>query len=476
MAGFLDFNTMPSPMLEAMRTGGVETPETNRDVGALDITGQQQPQEQQQYQQQDPYQGYQQPPQMQQPPQSMGQGLQAFLRAPGNSQGLLAFASGMGKGETPLAGLGGAFGAVNDQINLDQKRQQEHEQAMATFQQKRDTLDETKRLNSGKIAGYAAKAAKDGMPKKIGGAGGQTTLLWPDSSITSHADEEVQQIYDTAQSAKAANATIIANGGAATKMLADPKTVEEYAKLEANFSGAANGFKDFQETKKMFEDTGGVSTFSRVVPGMPWVNKVLGTEDGVMHQKLAKLNMAGFLSYVKGMPGALSDKEGSRIEKAIPTPDAGPEIWAEFFKNDGPILEGAMKRAEATLNQRKANMAQVQSQASANNAGTLPTSPTMAPAKTVQDYPAPKSKALNYVQGGTDVRKPSEMSQETLDVLRKTDPEAFAKMMGQGAPSAPKTADNSGALASAKAAIAKGAPKDAVIKRLQQAGIDTTGL
>ena len=32
------------------------------------------------------------------------------------------------------------------------------------------------------------------------------------------------------------------------------------------------------------------------------------------------------------------------------------------------------------------------------------------------------------------------------------------------------------ALASAKAAIAKGAPRDAVIKRLQDAGIDPSGL
>lgn len=215
MLDFMNYGGNSSPMLDAMRMGNSSRANDPRYVGELDIRQPELPQQvpQEQAGMLDPSQQqpqFQPPMQQAQPQQQQGGGMQGWLSDPNNSKMLLAMAGGMGSGRTPLAGLGGAFSAASDELTNQDKMKQQHELAMSALQQKRDTLTEAKRINDSKILGYAAKAAKDGMPKKIGSSGGQTTLAWPDGSITSNTDDEVQRIYDTAEKAKTERAAIVA--------------------------------------------------------------------------------------------------------------------------------------------------------------------------------------------------------------------------------------------------------------------------
>lgn len=389
-----------------------------------------------------------------------GSGLSGFAKQ--NPDLLMAMAGGMGQGRTPLAGLGGAFAAGSDELNKQEHLKQQHELALAALQQKKEQLEEAKRLNTGKLNAFAAKAMKDGMPKKIGGMGGFTTLAWPDGSITSHEDADVQRIFDNVEAGKTERAALIGAGKLQGTLLTDPKQLEEDAKLQQNYDSARQAFEDYKETKKLFEDTGGVSTFSRVVPGMPWLNQKLGTQDGLMQQKLSKLNLGGFLQYVKGFPGALSDKEGARIAAAIPPSDAGPEIWDDFFKHEGPKLEQAMGRVEAIKQERATNKEKIMSLPSTINGGST--------TKTQQSYPSVSSSGLDALRG--TLADPN-----ATPSAKKTASDKLVSLLNSGQAKA-SDADTyqATALQKAKAAIDRGADRNKVVERLKAAGIDASTL
>jgi hypothetical protein len=328
--------------------------------------------------------------------QGVGQNFMQFAQK--NPDALIAMAGGAGMAPVGHT-MGGMFQALGQHFDTQDKLQQAKDLQTATLDMKKQQLSEQQRLNTAKIAGLTAKAVKDGMPKKIGGFGGQTTLMYPNGDIESVADEDVQRVFDQAETAKTQRAALMATTKAQTDLLTNPKQLDKDAALQQSYDGAKDAFQEFQDTKAMFDSTGGLKWWSRTVPGAKWFNQKFGTQDGVMEQKLSALNLTGFISYVKGFPGALSDKEGARIGAAIPPADAGPDLWAQFFEKEGPKLQEAMTRAQKYMDERTSNKAKIMQQPSALNGGVqmpgqAPAQPPAAPAQVAPEAPLPTPPAL----------------------------------------------------------------------------------
>lgn len=351
-----------------------------------------------------------------QPNQSWFQGVQQQVS--NNSDLLLAAAAGIGKGTQ----MGDMFSAVQDHYQLqDQIKGRKEAQANAA-KFKQEQLDETKRMNSAKMQGLAAKAARDGMPKKIGGIGGQTTLAWPDGSITSHGDDEVQSIYETAEAAKLARTELMANQKS-QDLLATPAVMKLDGEKDTAVREMEKSLADFQRLQTEMTDSGGISFMSRALPNglSASVNRILGTDDGKLQAGVAKLNMQGFVKMVSGFPGSLSNAEGARIEQALPKVDDDPELWKKFFSEFGPMLQADVENAKRHLAARQTQKEEIKARPSYTNGGKP---------KLMQQYPpgftppsngrAAPGAQLEIIKGEYEAElKKSNPSNTNLQALRR---------------------------------------------------------
>lgn len=320
------------------------------------------------------------PPQQAQPqaPQAQPQGMfgkfnQAITN---NSDVLMAAAIGM----APNTPIGGALAGVQEHYRLQDQLKQKKDAQAAMLALKREQMENQKSIANDKLDALRTKAAQGGAPKILGRAGGQTTIMWPDRTIQSIRDEEVQKIYEAEQAAKTERAALTAGSKAQAEVTA-PAAVKLEGEQDAKVRDAEKSIEAMRELRGMFEETGGISLLSRVLPNgiSESGNRILGTQDGKLQAAITKLNMKNFIALVAGFPGALSNKEGDRIERALPKIDDDPSLWKHFFDTYGPTLEADYANMVKHQQAREAQKAQTMALPSYRNGGGT--------SKPMQKYP-----------------------------------------------------------------------------------------
>ena len=350
--------------------------------------------------------------------QSISNGVAKFGQfAQANPDLMLSAAVGFGK-DSPI---GAVASQVQEHYRLQDTIKQKKDAAAAMLQLKKDQLAETSRMNNAKINDLGAKAAKQGMPKRIGGAGGQVTLAWPDGTITSHSDDEVQKIYDISEQAKTARAALMANQKTQDNQIS-PQSLQLDQEQESKLLDAEKTLASMKDVQSMMEQTGGISLASRMAPNglSETFNRILGTTDGKIQAGIARLNMKNFVTIVKGFPGSLSDKEGARIETAMPKKDDDPILWKAWFEEFGPMLQHDVENMQNIIAQRKARKSDIMARPSFSNGGADASMPAQAAPKTLQQYPAkfnPPSPGFNTnPEGQQDI-----LQQELAHEMAKPD-------------------------------------------------------
>jgi hypothetical protein len=292
----------------------------------------QQPQampQQQQPMQQAPIQ---QPVPQQQQPGFMSR-LQTFGRD--NSDMLLAAATGLGKGTQ----MGEMFGAVQEHYRLQDSLKSKKDANAAMLKLRESQLDETKRLNSGKIDAYTAKALRDGTAKVQSIGNGIVMVTTPGAQAPIQMTSQEYEDFSNKKIDRQGEWNVLASG---VKIDAAPKTpgqekIEQDARSVTEASGTA--LSRFRAAKEMLAQQGAPG-----IAGLPLVKQIgslLGTDDAGALQTLGELKIDQAFNGMPRGQGTITDFERKILMQPMPEDYSDTGLWQKYVDRKLAVLEKA---------------------------------------------------------------------------------------------------------------------------------------
>lgn len=264
-------------------------------------------------------------------PQGWFQGLQQQVG--NNSDLLMAAAAGIGKGTA----MGNMASSIQDHFKLQEELKAKKDSQAAMLQMKKMQLQETQRLNNGKIDAYTAKALKDGTAKVTNIGNGVVAVVAPGAAAPTTMTIADYQTFANQAIDRKGEWNVLAAGAKADSAPPSAAMEQQMAEARAAYDQSLNQIDKYQGVREMLQKHGAPE-----FQGLPIVSsfaEMLGTDAAGVKQVLGELKIDQAFASAANKQGAITDFERRILMAPLPADYANTDLWQKFIDRKLAILE-----------------------------------------------------------------------------------------------------------------------------------------